>query len=246
MNAIEVRNLNVKRGSFALKNISMEIPKGCVVGLVGRNGAGKSTLIETLAGVLGADSGMITYSGVPVWENETEIKKELGVVFDGPWFNDMVRPKQLIEGIYPWYPEFDLKYFEAHMKKMGIDPNMSIDKYSSGMLKKFLLLFVLARKPKTLILDEPTSGVDPISRNEMLDLLYEFMQEEDHSLLFSTHVTSDLDKIADYVVMMEDGRIVLNEAKDELRNRYRTEGEVLPDIETIMLDVAGIQKEQEM
>ncbi len=239
MNAIEVRGLNVRRDHFEMNNVSMEVPKGCVVGLVGRNGAGKTTLIEAIAGVTETGSGTITYDGMSIWENEKQIKQDLGVVFAEPWFNNMTSPRVLVESIYPWYPDFDFKYFVDNMQRMEIDANMTINQYSSGMLRKFLMIFVLARRPKTLILDEPTTGVDPVSRNEMLDLLYEFMQQEDHSILFSTHITSDLDKIADYIVMLEKGRVIMNESKEMLQSRYQYSGRGLPDIETIMLDIIG-------
>lgn len=237
MNAIECKEVEVKKGSFLLKNISMCVPKGTVVGLVGKNGSGKTTLIRTLARVEDHRNGYIRYDDLDFAENLVEIRQKVGFVFDKPWFSITSKPIALSSAVAPFYPHFDMDFFNEQMKKMDLPQYQALNKYSAGMLKKFMLVFVLAMRPETLVLDEPTSEVDPISRNDMIELLLDFMQDEKHSILFSTHITSDLDKIADYIIMLDRGEIVLNEEKNDLIERFAKNGRVLPDIEEIMVRV---------
>ena len=226
-----------KRGSFQLKDITMELPKGTVVGLVGKNGAGKTTLIRTLAQVCDYQRGTIRYDGLDFNQHMVEVRRKVGFVFDEPWFSTNTKAVDLASAVAPFYPNFDMNYLDEQMKKMDLPQYQNLNKYSAGMLKKFMLIFVLAQRPETLVLDEPTSSVDPISRNDMLELLLDFLQDEAHSILFSTHITSDLDKIADYIVMIDRGEVVLNEEKDALIERFAKENRVLPDIEEIMVRV---------
>lgn len=221
MFALELNNVNYKRKDFSLSDINVQIPKGMITGLVGRNGAGKTTLIHMIANNLARDSGTILYDGIRYWEDEVQIKRKLGIVYDTEQFNDYVKPKKFKKKIAPYIDGFDLDFFEKYMDKFELPDHIPIAKYSTGMKQKFRLILTLAAKPEILIMDEPTSGVDPADRYEMLDMLQEFVQDEGHSVLFSTHITSDLDKIADYLIFIEKGSIVINGEKDSLLESYR-------------------------
>lgn len=234
MDLFYCKDLNVKAGSFQLKDISITIPAGCVVGLVGRNGSGKTTLIDTIAHVRLPEWGTMLYKGHDYYMDEVGVKSWLGVVFDKPWFNVYVTPKRLAKAVAPFYPTFRWDFYQENLEKCGISDTQVVDTLSAGMKKKFMLIFAMACDPQLLLLDEPTSEIDPISRGEMLDLLLDFMQDETHSILFSTHITSDLDKIADYVIMLDDGKVLFQEEKESLMERFRKEHGVLPDIEDIM------------
>lgn len=234
MNFITLEHVNVTVGDFSLQDINMEIPQGCVIGLVGRNGSGKTTLIDTMAHVRALNSGTVTYKGQPFEVDSVGVRTWMGVVFDQPWFNASLTPKRLAKYAASFYPEFRMEFYRSTLERFGVALDKPVMTLSAGNKKKVMLVFVLACNPQLLILDEPTSEIDPVSRGELLDLLMDFMQDEHHSILFSTHITSDLDKIADYVAMIHEGKLVFYEEKDALISRYSKEHGVLPDIEDIM------------
>lgn len=234
--AIKCSNLCLTSGNFNIRDLNLEIQKGCITGLIGKNGAGKTTLIQMISDLIDRNSGTILIDGLTFAEHEAEIKKKLSVVYDRPNFNLSVTPAKLVKGIKAMEPWFDSNYFYEKMTQLKLDSNLKIKKYSGGMVKKLLLILALSRRPDILILDEPTSEVDPISRNEMLEIIQEFMVEESHTVLFSTHITSDLDKVADYIVMIEDGRIIFSEEKENLKAKFQSGG-LLPAIEDIMNQV---------
>jgi len=221
MFALELKNVNYKVKGFALKEINITIPKGMITGLVGRNGAGKTTLIHIIANNLERESGTILYDGIRYWEDEAGIKRKLGIVYDATNFNERFTAKKFKKRIAPNIEGFDIDYFDKYMEKFELSYDMEFVKYSTGMKRKFMLILTLARKPEILIMDEPTSGVDTTDRYEMLDMLQEFVEDERHSVVFSTHITSDLDKIADYLIFIDSGRIVIESEKEELLEKYR-------------------------
>lgn len=221
MNGIEINNLTVDFGNFKLDNINLNIKKGCITGLVGRNGAGKSTLIKTIMRQQEANLGSILYNGLKFAGNEPQVMNSLACVFDTPHFNMSVKPAKLLKLYKAIYPDFDeAKYFNL-MAKFNLPHDLKISKYSYGMQRKYCIILALCRKSDILILDEPTSGVDPFDRSEVVGLIQDYMMDENHTVLFSTHITEDLDKIADYIVMMENGAITMDEEKITLTESYR-------------------------
>lgn len=221
MNGLEIIDLTVDYGNFKLDGLSVNVRKGCITGLIGRNGAGKSTLIKTIMRQQDAVSGRILYNGMKFSEHEVEILNSIACVFDAPHFNMNANPKKLQKLYSAVYRNFDCELYRRLMRKFALPENLKISKYSLGMQRKFCIILALCQKPDILILDEPTSGIDPYDRNEVVELIQDYMLDEDHTVLFSTHITEDLDKIADYIVMMDDGRITIAEEKNTLTEKYR-------------------------
>lgn len=220
MNALEIKNLTVDFGDFAIRKMNLDIKKGTVTGLVGRNGAGKSTLIKTIMRQQPA-TGSILYDGKKFAEHEVEILSKTACVFDAPHFSLSAKPKKLKKAFAALYPAFNGQMFDELCAKFNLPQDKRVVKYSLGMQRKLCIIIALCQSPELLILDEPTSGIDPVDRAEVVALLQQFMLDENHTILFSTHITEDLDKIADYIVMIENGRILLNEDKVTLTEKYR-------------------------
>lgn len=220
MNALEIKNLTVDFGDFAIRKMNLGIKKGAVTGLVGRNGAGKSTLIKTIMRQQPA-TGSILYDGKKFAEHEVEILSKTACVFDAPHFSLSAKPKKLKKAFAALYPAFNGQMFDELCAKFNLPQDKRVVKYSLGMQRKLCIIIALCQSPELLILDEPTSGIDPVDRAEVVALLQQFMLDENHTILFSTHITEDLDKIADYIVMIENGRILLNEDKVTLTEKYR-------------------------
>ncbi len=241
MNGIEISNLTVDFGNFKLDNINLNIRKGCVTGLVGRNGAGKSTLIKALMRQINADSGSILYNGKKFCEHETEILNSIACVFDTPHFNTFLKPKRIFKLYANMYEKFDKELYYKLMLKFNLPDKLRFSKFSYGMQRKYCLILALCQGADILILDEPTSGVDPFDRSEVVSLIQDYLMNEEHTVLFSTHITEDLDKIADYIVMMENGRITLDEEKDALIEGYRLVQcpEMTPEMQACAI---GVQK----
>ncbi len=220
-NGLEISNLVVDLGGFRLDNINLEIKSGCITGLIGRNGAGKSTLIKTIMRQLDAQAGRILYNGLKFSEHEVEVLNSIACVFDTPHYNTGAKPKNLVKLFKAIYKNFDMELYTRLMHKFNLPEGQRVSKYSFGMQKKFSLILGLCQNADILILDEPTSGIDPFDRNEIVGLIQEYMLSENHTVLFSTHITEDLDKIADYIVMMENGRITLSEDKVTVTENFR-------------------------
>lgn len=220
MNGLEIDNLVVDFGNFKT-DVTLNVRRGCITGLVGRNGAGKSTLIKTIMRQQNANSGHILYNGKPFKGNEEEIFRSIACVYDGPHFNVAVKPKRLFKLYRAIYKNFDVQLYDSLMRRFELPSDVKVSKYSCGMQRKYCLILALCQRPDILILDEPTSGIDPYDRGNVVELIQEFMLDEGHTVLFSTHITEDLDKIADYIVMMENGRITMDEEKDKITDNYR-------------------------
>lgn len=221
MNAIEVSNLCVDLGKFKIEGLNFAVRKGAITGLVGANGAGKTTLIKTVMRAQEAKDGCILYNGKRFAGNEREILTSLACVFDDVTFSTYVKPKKIVKLYKDLYPSFDEDRYNALAEKFALPQDLSIYKYSFGMKKKLSFILELCRGADTLIFDEPTSGIDPFDRNELMSLLQEYMLDENHAVLFSTHITEDLDKIADYIVMIDGGKILLDSDKESLTERFR-------------------------
>ncbi|MFC5558111.1 ABC transporter ATP-binding protein [Ureibacillus thermophilus] len=219
-NAIEVENLKKSFHQFQLKDVSFQLPTGTIMGFVGENGAGKTTTIKCLLNLLKKESGEIKIFGLDHTKHETSIKQNIGVVFDDLYIPDTLHATHINNILEKIYDRWDESYYVELLKRFKIPFKKPVKQLSRGMKMKLSIAIALSHHPKLLILDEPTSGLDPIVRDEILDLFMEFMQEEENSILFSTHITSDLEKIADYITFIHDGEIIFSKNKDELLYDY--------------------------
>ncbi|MBC3886988.1 ATP-binding cassette domain-containing protein [Acetobacterium paludosum] len=216
MNAIEIKNLNKSYHDFNLKNVSFNVPKGSIVGFIGENGAGKTTTLKAILNLINRDNGTIEILGMNNTSEDKKIKEDIGVVLDGCNFHDSLKTGDISKMMASIYKNWNLSVFQRYLKKFELPENKTVKEYSRGMKMKLQIAVALSHDPKVLILDEATSGLDPIVREEMLDVFMEFIQDEEHAILISSHITSDLDKIADYIVFIHQGEILLNEEKETL------------------------------
>lgn len=214
---IEVKHLNKKFDTFELNDVSIKVPKGKIIGLIGENGAGKTTLIKCILNVLSHDSGDILLFGKPFTD---EMKEDIGVVFDNAFINETYTVKDINLIMKRVYKNWDHKLFNKYMKEYQIPTNKEIRKLSTGMIKKVEIATALSHQPKVLILDEPTSGLDPVIRSEILDMFEDFVKETDHSILLSTHITSDLEHIADDVIFISKGKIIFDKPLKDIKENY--------------------------
>jgi ABC-2 type transport system ATP-binding protein len=217
---IKVKNLNKKYEGFELKNISFEIPEGSIVGLIGENGAGKTTTIKSILNIINSE-GEIQVLGKDIKQNEKEIKSKLGVVLDDSFLSEYLTPKKINSIMKDFYNTWDKKLFEKYIKIFKLPENKMIKDFSSGMKMKLKIATAISHKPQILILDEPTSGLDPIVRIEILDIFRQFIAEDEtRSILVSTHITTDLEHISDYIMFIKNGEITLNLPTSEILENY--------------------------
>ncbi len=219
-NILEINNLTKEYDGFKLNNISFNLPKGSIMGLVGENGAGKSTTIKLILNLIKRKSGTIKVFGLDNIKDEKEIKEQLGVVLDESNFHDNLNSKDVSSIMSRIYKNWDTPLFESYLKKFNLPEKKIIKEYSRGMKMKLSIAVALSHHPKLLILDEATSGLDPMVRNEILDVFLDFIQDENHSILISSHIISDLEKAADYITFIYQGEIVFSEEKDSLLESY--------------------------
>lgn len=217
---IVMQNVSKDYGKFRLKDVSLTVPQGSIVGLIGENGAGKTTLIRLLLNLCRRDSGSISVFGLDNIADERRIKEQVGVVFDECAFARILTARDVDQILGNICPQWDSGDFFSRIKSWGIEPEKRIRDYSRGMKMKLSIAAAMARRPRLLILDEATSGLDPVMRGEVLDAFQEFIEEPDHAILLSSHITSDLDRIADYIVFLHEGKVLLKEDKDTLLYRY--------------------------
>ena len=217
--AIEIKNLVKKFDGFTLGPIDLSIPKGAIVGYIGQNGAGKSTSIKLLLGLLKKDLGEIKILGYDN-PNSIELKDKIGVVFDDLLVPEEMTLVDLEKFCSRVYSKWDRDFFYQLKKKFNLSEKQVVKSYSRGMRMKLSMAVALSHNAEILILDEATSGLDPIVREEILDFLLDFMQEENHTILISSHILSDLEKVADYIAFINDGKVLFVEAKDELKENY--------------------------
>lgn len=218
--AIEIKNLTKKYQNFSLKNISLNIPSGTIVGLIGENGAGKTTLIKSLLNIISIDSGTIKIFDKDYKQYEKEIKEDIGVVLDNAFFPETLTSKDINYILKDIYKSWDKDLFYQYLKQFNLQDNKPLKELSTGMRKKLEIATSLSHHPKLLILDEPTSGLDPVVRNEVIEILQDFIQDEEHTVLLSTHITTDLEHIADYIVFIDNGEIVLNKTRYDIFDNY--------------------------
>ncbi|MEG0110552.1 MAG: ABC transporter ATP-binding protein, partial [Oscillospiraceae bacterium] len=198
-NSIEINSITKAYKDFVLDNVSFNVPYGSIVGFIGENGAGKTTTIKAILNIIRINSGSITVFDKDIKANAKDINKDIGTVLDGSFFYEGMEARDIAPVMRRLYKTWDDTYFTQLLSRFSLPANKVIKEYSKGMKMKLNLATALAHKPKLLILDEATSGLDPVVRNEMLDIFLEFIQEEEHSILMSSHITTDLEKIADYI-----------------------------------------------
>lgn len=220
-NAIEINKLVKKYDNgFNLGELNMEIPSGIIVGLIGENGAGKTTLIKSLLGISKTDSGSIKIFGKDYKTNENQIKEDIGVVLDDMFFPEVLNAKDINSIMAGVFKNWDSKLFYKYLEDFRLPKNQPLKKLSKGMRKKIEIVTAISHHPKLLILDEPTSGLDPVVRTEILDLFLNFIQDEEHTILLSTHITTDLEHIADKIIFLDKGKKVLDESRDNIMDNY--------------------------
>lgn len=219
-NAIEIRKLKKKYDdNFELGEINLDIPSGYVIGLIGENGAGKTTLIKSILSIINIDSGDIKIFNKNN-KDEYLVKEDIGVVLDGMFFPEIMTINDINIVMKSIYKNWDSELFNKYLRKFKLSKSKKIKELSKGMRKKLEIVTALSHHPKLLILDEPTSGLDPVVRNDILEIFLDFIRDEEHTILFSTHITSDLEHIADKIVFIDNGKVILNENKDELLDNY--------------------------
>lgn len=217
---LELENVTKNFKDFSLKNISFSLERGYIMGFIGPNGAGKSTTIKLMMNLLKKDSGSIRIFGLDNVKDEISIKERIGFVYDENHFYEELTIQEMQNMIRPFYKNWNGDLFLLYVKKFNLPLKKQIKQLSKGMKMKFSLAIALSHQAELLIMDEPTSGLDPLVRSELLDILQELMQDEKKSVFFSTHITSDLDKIADYITFIDHGEILLSKTKDELLEEY--------------------------
>lgn len=220
MNAIEIKNVNKTLGQFSMKDINLNLPTGCIMGLVGKNGAGKTTLIKLILGIAKADSGTITVLGCDNRKHFKYTKQYIGYVPDSGIFDEnytLIKINKLMCGIYR---EWNEPLFLEYAKKFHLSLDQRIKEISKGMKAKLSIMTAICHGAKLLIMDEPTTGLDPVARDEIVNILFEFTREEDCSVLISSHIVSDLEKLCDYICLIDNGQIQFIEEKDEILEKY--------------------------
>ena len=218
--AIRVEQLTKHFKEFTLDHVSFSLPKGYIMGLIGKNGSGKTTTIQLLLRMLAKDDGHISILGKQVEAQEQAIKQEIAVVFDDVFFVESWKVRDVESAIAPFYPLWDSTLYHQYVSQFQLSLDKSIQDLSRGMKMKLMLAVALSRKAKLLILDEPTSGLDPVARDELMDILLRYVEDAEHSVLFSTHITTDLDKIADYLTVLQNGKVFYSGEKDALKEQY--------------------------
>lgn len=220
MNSLVVENLTKTYKNFKLENISFSIPKGYIMGFIGENGAGKTTTINSLLNVIKKESGTVTVFGKNMDENELELKKNIGFV-SGESFYPKSKVKDVTSVYSRFFDSWDKEVYQSYLAKYEIDSTKRIDELSKGMRMKYSLALAMSHKAELLILDEPTSGLDPVARDNLLEVFQSLVEDGNVSILFSTHITSDLDKCADYITFIQKGKMVESCSKDDLIDKYR-------------------------
>ena len=220
MNALEIRGLTKHFADFTLEDLNLTLPGGCILGLIGENGAGKSTTIRLILGMLHADSGTVTVLGRDSRENPVLTKQDIGVVLDEVGIPECMTPKQVGKVMANVFLHWNAETYQRLLTRFSLPENKKFKEFSKGMKMKLGLAVALSHEAKLLILDEATSGLDPVVRDEVVDMLAEFTRDETHAILISSHIVSDLEKLCDYVAFLHKGKLLLCEEKDLLLSEY--------------------------
>lgn len=221
MLALQVKNLNKHYEKFHLKDVSFELEQGYIMGFIGINGAGKTTTLKSILNMINTESGQISILGKNFAEHEMALKQDIGYAFGGVDFYTKKKIKQITKVIKGFYHNWDQGIYESYLKKFKLDPDKRISELSEGMKIKYNLTIALSHGAKLFILDEPTSGLDPIARDGLLELFQELVEDGERSILFSTHITTDLEKCADFITYISEGQIVTTGTKDDLMSKFK-------------------------
>lgn len=221
MSILKIEGLTKKFSTFTLQNVSFEVEEGTVMGFIGRNGAGKTTTLKSVLGLVHSDSGNIEFMGKSIRENEKWAKQNIGVVFGGADYYSVNKLGTIAKVTSEFYENWDEELFNEYLRKFSLDTNKRIKELSAGMKVKFSLALALSHGAKLLLLDEPTSGLDPVSRDEIIGIFMDLISDGRHSILFSTHIISDLEKCADYITYIKDGKILHSTDKESFGEMYR-------------------------
>ena len=219
-NVLEVKGLSKKYKDFELKDINLSLQKGMIMGFIGENGAGKTTTIKAILNLINPSSGEIKIFGLDNKKEEKKIKEDIGVVLDDSFLSEYLNVEDINKIMKNIYKKWDEKLFFEYIEKFKLPRKQMTKEFSSGMKMKLKIATAISHKPKLLILDEPTSGLDPVARNEILDIFQEFIQNGENSILVSSHITSDIEHIADYITFINEGKIILSKERDELLEKY--------------------------
>lgn len=219
-NILEITDLCKNYDDFSLKNVSFSLPKGYIMGFVGQNGSGKTTTIRSILNMSNPDCGKISVLGLDSVKDSIEIKDRTGVVFDQMYFGEHMNAKQIEKQLKPFYSKWSTETFFEYLKKFELPDNKAVGKFSKGMKMKLMITAALSHNAELIILDEPTSGLDPVARDELLDILAEFIEDENKGILFSTHITADVERIADFITVLHNGSVWFSGTKDELSEKY--------------------------
>jgi ABC-2 type transport system ATP-binding protein len=241
-NILEVLNLNKEFTSFSLDNISFTLEKGCIMGFIGQNGAGKTTTIKLMLNALCKSSGQIKIFGKDNVVDEIYVKSRIGYVPDEDYFMSTSTLQNHAEALQVFYDNWSEDIFNNYVSKWKIPLKQKIGEFSKGMKTKAMFALAFAHQPKLLILDEPTAGLDPVARIEILDILREFVSDGEKSVFFSTHITSDLDKIADYITLIHGGRIIESLSIDKLEEKYIVLSGGMEELKGLEHQFIGIRK----
>lgn len=217
---LQVDNLTKQYSDFKLDNVSFSVPKGTIMGLIGENGAGKSTTINAILDLIKKDDGTVTFWGQELSSDPRRLKEDIGIVFDGINFYETLTPAKIGQISKAAYTQWDQHLYNEYLTKFQLPTKNEVKTFSKGMKMKLCIAVALSHHPKLLILDEATSGLDPVMRDDILDVFLDFVQDEQHSILMSSHITTDLEKIADYITFIHQGKVMFCKTKDELRYRY--------------------------
>lgn len=230
MNTLEVRGLRKVYPAFTLQDVSFDVPQGAIMGFIGRNGAGKSTTLKSILGLVHPDGGTVSFCGRDVAEDEKAFKEQIGVVLGGIDFYPKRKLKDITAVTKSFYPNWDEAKYQHYCKLFSLDSEKRVDQLSSGMRVKYIIALALSHNAKLLILDEPTSGLDPVSRDELVELFRAIVADGTRSVLFSTHITSDLEKCASHITFIKDGAIVHTGSVDSFMTAFAEHGHTLEDI----------------
>lgn len=217
---LRVENLTKEYPGFTLDHVSFSVPKGTIMGLIGENGAGKSTTIRGILNLLKKDDGKVMFWDQEMSDKSVDLKEDIGVVFDKINFYDTLTALKVGKIMKRAYKQWDDGVYQNYLRKFKLPDNKEIKTFSKGMKMKLCIAAALSHKPKLLILDEATGGLDPVMRDDILEVFLDFVQDEEHSILMSSHITTDLEKIADYIAFIHQGKVLFCKTKDELRYSY--------------------------
>ncbi len=230
MNVLEVRELRKTYPAFTLKDVSLDVPQGAIVGFIGRNGAGKSTTLKSILGLVHPDGGTVRAFGLDYAANEAAIRRCIGVVLGGIDFYPKKKVGVITDVTRRFYSNWDEDKYRHYLELFAIDESKRVDQLSSGMKVKYMIALALSHSAELLILDEPTSGLDPVSRDELVELFRRIVADGSRSILFSTHITSDLEKCASHIAFIKDGEMLYDGGVEDFKARFRDKGETLEDI----------------